>query len=71
MKIEKDTLPNGSPCIKFEDQFEEPCKISTSKTRVPFLKMHNGSTIQFSQEDIKALLPYIQAFVETGTIENV
>lgn len=69
MEITKGTLPNGASCIEFDDQFDDPCKLSVSKARSPFLKFNFSHCAQFSQEDVKAILPYLQSFADHGTLE--
>lgn len=71
MEIEKGILPNGRPLIRFKDQFDEPCRISVSGASTSFLKFHivGVGSAQLSQEDIQALLPYLQSFAETGQLE--
>lgn len=72
MKITKGKSPSGAPCLIFEDQFEESCRLSVKKAPTPFLKFSlSYNRVQFSQEDIRSLLPYLQIFAETGTFESL
>lgn len=67
MEIEKGKLPNGIRCLTFKDQFDEKCEVIISSDN--FLRFAFEYVAYFSQEDIKTLLPYLQSFAETGTIE--
>lgn len=69
MEITKGTLPNGNPCIEFKDQFDEDCRISINHHTALKFNIVWQSAVYFSQEDVKALLPYLQAFAESGTLE--
>lgn len=67
MEITKGTLPNGNPCITFKDQFDEKCEMIVSPDTL--LRFAFEDVAYLSQEDMKALLPYLQAFAESGTFE--
>src|SRR5579872_1237569 len=76
MEIEKSNLIGGNPGIKFHDADNHGCEAHVqSKNKVPILQFNFQvrpgvvDWLEFSQEDIKTLLPYLQAFAETGQLE--
>lgn len=74
MEIEKGKTPNNCPCIKFKDYYDVDCKIVAQDPLLRFT-IKSGDTVLasefaiFDQEQIKQLLPYLQSFAETGTLE--
>jgi hypothetical protein len=71
MEIEKWTSTSG-PFIKFKAYAGTPCKLSVAYEHLK-ITLHSDRFMpdyaQFSQEDIKTLLPYLQSFAETCTLE--
>lgn len=65
MKIEKD----GSR-IEFVDNCNYSCAIDVSVRNLRFsFSWECDGSAYFSQEQVKQLLPYLQSFAETGTLE--
>lgn len=71
MKITKDNSTPEYPHIYFSGEFDN-CALALN-TQSTWLRFYIGSTLDdhilLSQEDIKALLPYLQSFVDSGTLE--
>lgn len=57
--------------IRFKDAINTPCRVGVYPDGTLRLTMHGpiSSNVFFTQEDIKSLLPYLQAFAETGRLE--
>ena len=72
MEIEKWQSANFGEFIKFKEDLGTPCNLSVEDERLKFI-IHEDKFLPeyatFTQEDIKLLLPYLQAFVETGRLE--
>lgn len=68
MDIEN-TVVHGQAGIEFTDRTGTPCSLwvlfNTKDLRFDL----DTDFSQFSQEDIKALLPYLQAYANNGTLE--
>ncbi|HEX9502854.1 MAG TPA: hypothetical protein VF974_00845 [Patescibacteria group bacterium] len=75
MEIEQSKTTSGNQMIEFVDQsasdlsmwVEERSKQGKS-TKLLFFDTDNDY-FKFTQKDIKALLPYLQSFTETGLLE--
>jgi hypothetical protein len=71
MEIAKDNSTPEYPHIYFSGEFD--CCALALNTQSTWLRFYIGSTLDeyilLSQEDVKALLPYMQAFAENGTLE--
>ena len=69
MKIEKSVSPLGHTTLKFDDFTGTFCRLWVLKNTPNIRFDVNFAFAEFTQEDIKDLLPYLQLFTETGTIE--
>jgi len=68
MKIKKYDL-FGYPTIEFEDSIGSSCTLWIAKsTKCLRIDLSQNDFPEFSQDQIKALLPYLQAFVETSEL---
>jgi hypothetical protein len=68
MEIKKEKT-FGRPSIKFTDSMGDTCYIWIMDNLGELRFDLDTDFAQFSQEDIKSLLPYLQSFVETGELE--
>jgi hypothetical protein len=63
----------NNPAIDFEDFYKTDCTISEGKsecgTSLICLQYEFGSGITLSQEELKDILPILNRFYETGSIE--
>jgi hypothetical protein len=71
MKISKWQDFNDNLDIRFRDNSGMPCRIASEQDNLLRFSVYGlaPNYIFFSQEDIKALLPYLQSFAETGRLE--
>ncbi len=71
MEITKDNSIPEYPHIYFSGEFD--CCALALNTQSIWLRFYIGSTLDehilLSQEDVKALLPYLQSFAKKGTLE--
>lgn len=62
-------IRNGSS-IEFTDRCNFSCEIDASNDNLNFsISWECDGSADFSQDQIKSLLPYLQAFAESGTLE--
>ncbi len=75
MEIEKHEAPGETPLLKFSDQTRSDLRLwvedhSVLGKGIKLLYLDTDSDyFKLLQEDMKSLLPYLQAFAETGTLE--
>lgn len=69
MEIEKSVSPLGYATLEFMDVFDTLCRLWVLKNAKQLRLDLNADVAQFTQGQIKTLLPYIQSFAETGTLE--
>jgi hypothetical protein len=75
MDIEKLETPGETPLLRFSDQTKSDLQMWAEEhqkqgksIKVLYLDT-DDDYFKFSQEDIKQLLPYLQSFAESGTLE--
>jgi len=75
MKIEKSKTGLGEQMIEFKDQSASDLRMWVEEhskqgkgTKILYFDT-DADYFKFSQGDIKALLPYLQAYAETGQLE--
>jgi len=69
MEIKKKETPLEYLVLEFADTLDTLCRLWVLKSTHHLRFDLDFAFAQFSQEDIKTLLPYLQAFAETGQLE--
>lgn len=74
MDIETGMAPTGYQYISFKTQYDEKCTIVAQKDSLRcairdkrYTSLHAPFTL-FTREQVRELLPYLQSFVETGSL---
>jgi hypothetical protein len=68
MKIIKESKTiGGRECIEFLDSFGNPCKIWIDDDQELFFDLIRDF-FKLSQDHVKELLPYLQAYAESGAL---